>query len=279
MPVTRFAPSPNGGLHLGHAYAAIRAHDLAEDAKGGQFLLRIEDIDGARSRSELAEAFRADLAWLGLRYREVPPQSTRLAAYARAAEQLENQGLLYRCICTRADIAQASRHMPVGTGHPIYPGTCKDRNIDPKKPHTMRLNVAEAMRRTGSLTWNDAVAGEQQARPDLLGDVVLVRKDDPASYHLAVTLDDARDAISLVTRGTDLFAATHIHRLLQALLSLPVPQWHHHRLIVDDEGRKLAKRRGSQSLADLRRHGMDGEALAADLRAARLPAGLFLDPS
>ena len=275
MTVTRFAPSPNGPLHLGHAFSAIVAHDLAK-ARGGRFVLRIEDIDGARSRPELAGEFRADLAWLGLEWEEVPAQSTRVAAYAEAAERLRAEGLLYPCRCTRAEIAAAASKS--GPDGPVYPGTCRGAQVDAADKVAWRLDVAEALRRTGPLTWRDERKGEQRARPGLGGDPVLVRKDaeTPASYHLAVTIDDAADGVTLVTRGMDLFAATHVHRLLQALLGLPVPTWHHHPLLLDADGRKLAKRRGSPSLADRRRAGEDGRALAEDLRRGRLPAGITL---
>lgn len=273
MNVTRFAPSPNGSLHLGHAFSAIVAHDLAHQS-GGRFLLRIEDIDGARSRVELADEFREDLAWLGLSWEEVPAQSSRVDEYEVAAATLAAMGLLYPCKCTRAEIAAASKAM--GPDGPVYPGTCL---IDPPKgddPVAWRLDVAAAMMRTGMLTWFDDLAGQQVARPDLAGDVVLVRKDadTPASYHLAVTLDDAADGVTLVTRGADLFAATHVHRLLQELLGLPVPRWHHHALLLDADGQKLAKRRNSPSLADRRRSGENGRALADQLRAGDLPGGI-----
>jgi glutamyl-Q tRNA(Asp) synthetase len=266
MDVTRFAPSPNGPLHLGHAYSAIVAHDLAV-AGGGRFLLRIEDIDGGRSRSELAQQFRADLAWLGLSWEEVPAQSSRLDEYEVAAATLRAMGLLYPCTCTRAQLGGA-----------VYPGTCKHSPPAPGEAAAWRLDVAKAMARTGPLTWHDDLAGEQRARPDLAGDVVLVRKDvdTPASYHLAVTLDDAADGVTLVTRGADLFAASHVHRLLQSLLGLPVPRWHHHALLLDEGGQKLAKRRGSPSLADRRLGGEDGLALAASLRAGQMPGGIAL---
>jgi glutamyl-Q tRNA(Asp) synthetase len=272
--VTRFAPSPNGPLHLGHAYSAIVAHDLAKE-RGGRFLLRIEDIDGTRSRPELADEFRADLAWLGLEWDEVPAQSTRVAAYASAADQLRAEGLIYPCRCTRAEIAAAAAK--VGPDGPVYAGTCRGMRVDPQGA-AWRLNVAEALCRTGPLEWTDELRGVQLARPELGGDPVLVRKeaDTPASYHLAVTIDDAADGASLVTRGMDLFAATHVHRLLQALLALPVPVWHHHALLLDAEGKKLAKRRGSPSLADRRLAGEDGRALAESLRAGRLPSGITL---
>jgi glutamyl-Q tRNA(Asp) synthetase len=277
VPVTRFAPSPNGPLHLGHALSAIIAHDLA--GTDGTFLLRIEDIDGDRSRADLAEAFRADLAWLGLTWRDVPAQSTRTAGYIAAAGRLRDMGLLYPCTCTRSAIAATAT--TIAAEGPVYPGTCRHRPPDSAQPAAWRLDVAAALRLTGPLAWEDELAGAQQARPDLLGDVVLVRKDaaTPASYHLAATLDDAADGVTLVTRGADLFAATHIHRLLQALLDLPVPRWHHHALLVEPDGRKLAKRCNSPALGDRRLAGEDGRALAKSLRDGRFPAGLRLAQS
>ncbi|MEB3416170.1 tRNA glutamyl-Q(34) synthetase GluQRS [Alteriqipengyuania sp. WL0013] len=275
MTVTRFAPSPNGPLHLGHAFSAIVAHDLAK-ADGGRFLLRIEDIDGPRSRPELADEFRRDLEWLGLEWTEVAPQSARLGRYAEAAQALQDRGLLYRCRCTRADIAANATE--TGPDGPFYPGTCKAAAIPETEPAAWRLDVAGALAETGPLEWTDTLHGDQPARPQLLGDVMLVRKDLPASYHLAATLDDAADGVTLVTRGADLFNATHVHRLLQGVFGLPVPRWHHHPLLLGDDGRKLAKRRGSPSLADRRLAGEDGRALADDLRQARFPAGITLSP-
>lgn len=270
---TRFAPSPNGALHLGHAYAAVVAHDLAREA-GGQFLLRIEDIDGTRSRAGLAQEFLADLDWLGLRHDgPVVFQSTRLAAHAAAAERLKAMGLLYPCRCTRAEIAAAAT-VP-GPDGPVYPGTCKGRAVEAEGA-AWRIDMARAIALAGPLEWEDRLAGVQRARPELFGDVVLLRKEAPGSYHLAVTLDDAADGITLVTRGADLFAATHVHRLLQALLGLAVPVWHHHGLLVEADGRKLAKRRNSPALADLRRAGEDGRALADRLRAHSFPSGISL---
>ncbi|MGB7407859.1 MAG: tRNA glutamyl-Q(34) synthetase GluQRS [Pontixanthobacter sp.] len=271
MPITRFAPSPNGPLHLGHAYSAIRAHDLAHGSRGsagGRFLLRIEDIDGARSKPELAEAFRADLRWLGLDWHEVTPQSERLSTYKAASDLLKAMGLLYPCICTRAEVARDAQE--IGLEGPIYAGTCRNHPPATTGPTAWRLDVAKALALTGALIWYDERLGEQVAPPELLGDQVLLRKDDPASYHLAATLDDAADGVTLVTRGEDLFNATHIHRLLQAILDLPVPRWYHHALVLDDDGTKLAKRRGSQSLADLRAAGVDGRKLASDLRAGQV---------
>jgi glutamyl-Q tRNA(Asp) synthetase len=276
--VTRFAPSPNGPLHLGHAYSAMIAHDLAEEA-GGAFLVRIEDIDGARSRPEWVEEHLADLAWLGLESdRPVIRQSQRIATYDAALERLKRDGLLYPCRCTRTEIADAaSEEGPEG---PVYPGICKNRTIPADRPWAWRLDMEAALERTGSLGWEDAVAGHTVARPERFGDVVLARKDAPASYHLAATLDDAAQGVTLVTRGADLLDATDIHRLLIELLGLPVPRWHHHALLIEPDGRKLAKRRGSGEegfgLADRRRAGEDGQAVAAMLRSGEFPAGITL---
>lgn len=273
---TRFAPSPNGSLHLGHAYAAIVAHDLAR-ARGGAFLLRIEDIDGTRSRPELIEEAFADLAWLGLNWDgEAVVQSARLASYAAAGERLKAMGLLYPCRCTRAEVAAAATAK--GPDGLVYPGTCRDREVDPEGA-AWRIDIARAIALAGPLEWVDELAGPQRAAPELFGDVVLLRKEAPASYHLAATLDDAADGVTLVTRGADLFAASHIHRLLQALFGLPVPVWRHHGLLVEPDGRKLAKRRGSPSLADRRGAGEDGPALAAMLRGHRFPTGISLAES
>jgi glutamyl-Q tRNA(Asp) synthetase len=270
---TRFAPSPNGQLHLGHAYAAIVAHDLAR-ARGGEFLLRIEDIDGTRSRADLVPEILADLEWLGLAWDgPVVFQSSRLASYAAAAERLKGMGLLYPCQCTRAEVLAAAREL--GPDGPIYPGTCRGRAVDPQGA-AWRLDMAKAAALAGPLEWTDELAGPQFASLQQFGDVVLLRKEASASYHLAATLDDAADGITLVTRGQDLFAASHVHRLLQALLDLPVPTWHHHLLICEPDGRKLAKRRGSPALADLRCAGEDGQALAASLRMDQFPTGLCL---
>jgi glutamyl-Q tRNA(Asp) synthetase len=270
---TRFAPSPNGQLHLGHAYAAVVAHDLAR-ARGGEFLLRIEDIDGTRSRAELVPEILADLEWLGLRWDgPVVYQSSRLESYAAAAEQLKELGLLYPCQCTRAEVLAAA--VELGPDGPVYPGTCRGRDVD-QQGAAWRLDMAKAAALAGPLEWLDELAGPQVAAPEQFGDVVLLRKEAPASYHLAATLDDAADGVTLVTRGQDLFAASHVHRLLQALLDLPVPVWHHHPLLCEADGRKLAKRRGSPALADLRKAGEDGPAVAAALRMDQFPTGLCL---
>jgi len=273
MVVTRFAPSPNGMLHLGHAWSAIIAHDLAKE-RGGRFLLRIEDIDGVRSKPELADEFRRDLEWLGLEWEEVPAQSTRLDSYQGAVKQLQDAGLLYPCACTRSEIAALQPR--IGPEGLVYPGTCKGKRVDEGKQTALRLDVEEAMARVGEIVWEDEIAGIAVADPRPFGDVVLVRKEDPASYHLAATLDDAADGVTLVTRGADLFTSTHIHRVLQELLQLPVPIWHHHQLLLDDTGEKLAKRRDSRSLADLRGAGADGRQLADNLLCGNLPAGISL---
>lgn len=274
MIVSRFAPSPTGRLHLGHAFSALRAHDAAR-AGGGRFLLRIEDIDGTRSRPAHVATIIDDLAWLGLTWDEpVVFQSERLAMYAAALDRLRAMGLLYPCFCTRAEIAEAmsAPHGQVA----IYPGTC--RGVDARdrmgEPHCWRLDMAAALARTGALDWMDAGVGIR-AVPERQGDVVLARKDAPASYHLAVTIDDAAQGVTDVVRGRDLFEATHIHRLLQALLGLPTPAYHHHDLLTGPGGERLAKRHGAPTLAALREGGIDGRALADDLRRGQLPKGAF----
>lgn len=273
---TRFAPSPNGALHLGHAYSALCAHDFAR-ACDGEYRLRIEDIDGTRSRVEHVEAILADMHWLGLAHDgEVHFQSANIARYSEALEKLKAHGLLYRCICTRSDIVAALKQapMPHGPDGPHYPGTCRGRNISDDLPHSWRIDMAKAAALAGPLGWTDLAAGEQVADPMLFGDVVLWRKDAPASYHLAATVDDAADGISHVVRGKDLFAYTAIHRLLQALLDLPEPVYWHHPLLLDESGDKLAKSKSSPALAERRLAGEDGGALIDNLRKGLLPLGI-----
>ncbi len=280
--ITRFAPSPTGRLHLGHAFSAIQAHDAAR-AVSGRFLLRIEDIDGTRSRADFIAGIEEDLAWLGLAWDgPVVRQSERLERYAAALARLRDDSLLYPCFCTRADIAReiadsaaAPHHGPDGA---LYPGTCRhlpaaeaERRIATGEPHAWRLAMNAATARAGPLRWTDLDAGEQRADPQAFGDVVLARKDAPASYHLAVTVDDAAQGVTMVVRGVDLMRVTDIHRLLQALLGLPTPLYRHHRLLTGPDGERLAKRHGAPSLAGLRAAGQDGAALAALLRAGRLP--------
>ncbi|MFS2108491.1 tRNA glutamyl-Q(34) synthetase GluQRS [Sphingomonas sp. Sphisp140] len=285
---TRFAPSPTGRLHLGHAWSAIQAHDFARVA-GGAFTLRIEDIDGTRSRPEHVAAILRDLEWLGLEWDgEVTFQSQRLGLYEEALDRLRAMGLLYPCFCTRADIA-ASLTAPHGPEGALYPGTCRGLEApDLGKPHCWRLDMGRALatlqtrhppRRGGDgegfqLFWQDEIAGRVRAGPASAGDVVLARKDAPASYHLAVTIDDAAQGITHVVRGVDLFAATHVHRLLQALLGLPTPEYRHHPLLLGPDGTRLAKRHGAPSLEAMRLAGEDGRALAERLRAGQLPVGI-----
>jgi len=261
--VTRFAPSPTGLLHLGHAHAALFAWHAAKD---GLCLLRIEDIDIARCRPEFEAAIEEDLTWLGLEWeRPVRRQSAQMADYGAALGRLEAAGLLYPCFCTRKEIrdeiARAGR-APHGPEGPLYPGTCRalapaerQARVAGGEPHALRLDVARAGALAGPLTWRDRARGEIAADPATLGDVVLARKEVPASYHLTVTLDDAVQGVTLVTRGEDLFHASHIHRLLQALLGLPVPEWHHHGLLTDEAGARLAKRHDALSIRHLRETG------------------------
>jgi glutamyl-Q tRNA(Asp) synthetase len=272
--VSRFAPSPTGRLHYGHAYSAVRAHDLAR-AAGGRFLLRIEDIDPGRARAEHIEGIIEDLRWLGLGWDGEPLlQSRRLPVYAEALGRLRAMGLAYPCFCTRAEIAAeiaASASAPHGPDGPHYPGTCRrltaaEREARMGEPHAWRLDMARAADLAGPLFWHDAEAGRVEAEPHVHGDVVVARKDAPTSYHLAVTVDDAAQSVTDVVRGIDLFAATHVHRLLQALLGLPTTRYHHHPLLTDAVGRRLAKRDGAPSLADLRAAGEDGLAVAERLR-------------
>ena len=280
-PVTRFAPSPNGQLHLGHALSALCAHDFAR-AHGGMFHLRIEDIDGTRSRPEHIETILADMKWLGLNWDgPVQFQSANVARYAAALERLKQIDLLYRCVCSRGDIAAALKTAPVphGPDGPHYPGTCRGRDIGDEGPHSWRLDMAKAVEAAGPLCWTDLEAGLQYADPMLFGDVVLWRKDAPASYHLAATVDDAADGISHVVRGKDLFAYTAIHRLLQQLLDLPEPVYWHHPLLLDASGEKLAKSKSSPALAALRAAGEDGRALIDKMRQTVLPLPLGISGS
>ncbi len=271
---TRFAPSPTGWLHLGHAYAALFA---ARRAEGGRFLVRLEDIDGTRARPEYEEALFEDLAWLGLNW-ELPVrrQSEHFDEYRAGLQSLDSMGLLYPCFCTRKEIQEEiarADHAPHGPDGVLYPGTCRTRSTDERaqriakgEAYALRLDVEKALSLIGKeLSWEDAARGEFIATPAIFGDVVLARKDTPASYHLAVVLDDAKQGITLVTRGEDLLEATHLHRLLIELLHLPVPQWEHHRLILDESGRRLAKRDNARALRALREQGWTRERVLAEL--------------
>lgn len=263
--VTRFAPSPTGFLHLGHAYAALVAWRAARD-EGGRFLLRIEDIDAARCREEFVAAILEDLVWLGLDWDgPVRRQSAHLADYRAALDRLAARGLLYPCFCTRAAIKAeiaAAAGAPQGADSPLYPGICRALGTDERAARlaagegfALRLDVGKALALTGPLFWEDEIRGRIAADAARQGDVVLARKDAPVSYHLAVTVDDALQGVSLVTRGVDLFAATHTHRLLQALLDLPMPRYRHHQLLTDAQGRRLAKRDRALTLRALREAG------------------------
>ena len=263
--VTRFAPSPTGRLHIGHAYSALYAARWAEQA-GGRFLLRIEDIDRGRCRPEFEAGILEDLAWLGLAWEEpVLRQSERMAIYDDALAALEIHDLLYPCFCTRKDIAReiaAAGHAPHGPDGPVYPGTCRAldaevraRRVAEGESYALRLKMDEAMALAGPLDFTDHAAGRIAVDGAPFGDVVLARKDVPTSYHLSVTVDDAAQGITLVTRGEDLLPATHVHRILQALLGLPEPAYAHHPLMTDADGKRFAKRDESLTLAALRAAG------------------------
>ncbi|MGY4395574.1 glutamyl-Q tRNA(Asp) synthetase [Sphingomonas sp. UYAg733] len=279
--ITRFAPSPTGPLHLGHAFSAIQSHDRARQ-ECGTFLLRIEDIDGSRSRPEHIQGIFDDLAWLGLGWDgRVVHQSERLDGYAMALDRLREMGLLYPCFCTRADIA-ASLSAPHGAGGAVYPGTCRGLDASVRsariagEAHAWRIDMARAIATVGQggdLVWQDELAGPVVADPLALGDVVLARKDAPASYHLAVAVDDAAQSVTHIVRGRDLFEATHVHRLLQEVLGLPVPIYRHHALLTDSIGNRLAKRDGAPTLASLRLDGVVGPVLLEQLRNGALPIG------
>lgn len=267
--VTRFAPSPTGHLHLGHAHSALFGWRTARRA-GGRFLLRIEDIDPGRCRPEFADDLIADLSWLGVDW-DGPArrQSEHLDDHRAALDRLEGMGLIYPCFCTRKDIAAEiarAGHAPHGPDGPLYPGTC--RALDPQtrrariaagEAFALRLDVAAAMARGGPLRWRDRALGWQEATPEILGDVVLARKDTPTSYHLGVTVDDHIQGVTLVTRGEDLFFATHLHRLLQALLGYEAPDYHHHGLLTNERGERLAKRDRATTLRALRDSGASPE--------------------
>ncbi len=258
--VTRFAPSPTGYLHLGHARAAFFAADH------GRMLLRIEDIDVSRCRPAFEDGIREDLTWLGLTWpTPIRRQSEHFPAYRAAVDRLRRDGLSYPCFCTRADIEReiaGAASAPHGPDGPLYPGTCRGlsegdraRRVAAGEPHAWRLDLAAAASAAGPLQWIDRARGPQTATPEIFGDVVIARKDIPASYHLACVWDDALQGVTLVTRGNDLFSVTHVHRLLQALLGLPTPAYHHHDLLVASDGRKFSKRDAGVTLRALREQG------------------------
>jgi glutamyl-Q tRNA(Asp) synthetase len=266
--VTRFAPSPTGYLHLGHVYSAWQGWQQAR-LDGGRFLLRMEDIDQTRCRDEFAAAIIDDLAWLDLAWDgPVRRQSEHFGDYHGALDRLEAMGVLYPCFCTRREIAAEigrAGGAPQGETPPPYPGICRGLGAAERaarraagRDHALRLDLARAVALTGSLDWVEEGDGEPRrvrADPAPFGDVVLARKDTPTSYHLAVTLDDAIQGVTLVTRGRDLAPATHVHRILQALLGLPTPRYRHHPLLTDAAGRRLAKRDGAATIRAMRRAG------------------------
>jgi len=272
---TRFAPSPTGYLHLGHAYSALFSAE-----QGKRFLLRIEDIDQGRCRAEYIDAIFEDLGWLGLSW-ETPVriQSRHMETYRTALTTLEERGLLYPCFCTRKDIQaeiKQAGHAPHGPDGVHYPGTCRHLSIAHRnelkaqgKAFALRLDMAAALKQAGPLTWQDRKAGTQIATPEIFGDVVLARKDTPTSYHLSVTVDDHLQDISLVTRGEDLFHASHVHRLLQALLDLNVPDYHHHVLLKGRDGKRFAKRDKSLTIRSLRESDHSREQVLAMLEDFR----------
>jgi len=272
MIVTRFAPSPTGRLHLGHAFSAVLGA-----SRGDRFLLRIEDLDQTRSRPELVDGIYEDLRWLGVEWAEpLIVQSQRTAAYAEALEHLKLRGLVYACFCTRADIAQ-SLTAPHGDAATSYPGTCRGLPDDPERrsttPHCWRLDSGKALEEAGLPSWTEDDGNHFTAELPGIGDAILARKDAPASYHLSCVVDDAAGGVTLVVRGADLRPSTPIQRLLQALLGLPEPKYLHHPLVTHADGRRLAKRDLAPTLAAMRDSGVDGRTLANDLLAGKLPLG------
>ena len=287
--ITRFAPSPSGPLHVGHLLAAMQARRLA-DAHGGRCLLRIEDIDITRASSrEWVDLMYEDLAWLGLQFDgEVMVQSERFGVYAEALQRLRSMGLLYPCFCTRAEIKAQIAEMgraPHATLGYQYPGTCRHLSQDEIEfrlargdAHAWRLNMQRAQDLIGCPLWADLRRGVQRCVPSDYGDVVLARKEMPTSYHLSVVIDDAAQGVTHITRGADLFDATHIHRALQAILALPVPSYCHHALLCDETGKRLAKRDGARSIASLRAAGFSPEQVRHSLTSALAHGGIWLPP-
>lgn len=271
MPTTRFAPSPTGLLHLGHAYSAWQSREWAE---GGDFLIRIEDLDPERCRPEFEKWLIEDLAWLGIESSKSPfRQSDRQEAYSQAVRTLQEKNLLYPCFCSRKTITEEIRRIgsaPHGPEGILYPGTC--RGLAPQEaservlagdPHTLRLDSEKAGKQAGPLTFTDVDHGAFLAEPTLFGDPILARREGGYSYHLAVVVDDAWQGIDLVTRGRDLLAACHLHRLLQTVLGLPTPIYRHHRLAVDQNSKRLAKHVNSLAIRTLRDQGLSPDQVLA----------------
>jgi len=276
MIVTRFAPSPSGRLHLGHAFSAAIGHQRAREG-GGWFRLRIEDLDQTRCKAEFVDGIIEDLRWLGLEWDgPVLVQSQRTAEYEAALDQLKARGLVFACFCTRADIAQ-SLTAPHGDAAASYPGTCRDLPDDPQRraitAHSWRLNSAKALEIAGLPTWTEADGRAFTAAAADIGDAILARKDAPASYHLSCVVDDAASGVTTVVRGADLRPSTPVQRLLQTLLGLPEPTYFHHPLVTHEDGRRLAKRDLAPTLAAMRESGVDGHALVERLLTGQLPSG------
>lgn len=278
MMITRFAPSPTGLLHPGHAFSALSAWqrfcDAPDDVAEKRFLLRIEDIDFNRCREDYEVMLIEDLQWLGLEWETpVRRQSEHLEDFQKVADDLKSRGFLYPCFCTRRDILREIERAggaPHGSEGPVYPGTCRELSTDEAasrieagETFALRLNLEKSLAEIGrELTWQDEAAGSVKAEPELLGDAVLVRKDIGTSYHLAVVCDDAWQGVTHITRGLDLFESTHLHRVLQELLDFPEPMYFHHELICDDSGKRLAKRDESETLRSWREAGIS----AADVK-------------
>ena len=276
MIVTRFAPSPTGRLHLGHAYSALLGHSRARES-GGKFLLRIEDLDQGRCRPEFVDGIFEDLDWLGFGWDEpVLVQSQRTKIYAEALDRLRERGLVYPCFCTRADIA-LSLTAPHGDAATSYPGTCRALPDDPQRrattPHCWRLDSGKALAITGLPSWEETDGSAYQADPAQIGDAILARKDAPGSYHLSCVVDDAAAGVTTVVRGGDLRPSTPIQRVLQELLDLPEPNYLHHPLVTHEDGRRLAKRDMAPTLAAMRDADADGPELVAALTKDQLPLG------
>ena len=275
MIVTRFAPSPSGRLHLGHAYSAAIGR-----AGGDGFRLRIEDLDRTRCKDEFVDDIFEDLHWLGIEWDEpVLVQSQRTVAYEAALNDLRSRGLVFACFCTRADIAQ-SLTAPHGDAATSYPGTCRDLPDDSERrastPHSWRLNSAKALALTGLPGWREQDGGTFEAKASDIGDAILARKDAPASYHLSCVVDDAASDVTMVVRGADLRASTPVQRLLQLLLGFPEPAYFHHPLVTHMDGRRLAKRDLAPTLAAMRETGVDGHGLVRGLLTGDLPSGFRL---
>ena len=281
MIVTRFAPSPTGRLHLGHAYSAVLGHSRARE-RGGKFRLRIEDLDQTRSRAEFVDGIFEDLQWFGLDWDEpVFVQSQRTSAYEAALDALKARSLAYACFCTRADIAQ-SLTAPHGDAATSYPGTCRSLPDDPQRraatPHCWRLDSGKALAIAGLPSWVEADGESFTAKAEQIGDAILARKDAPASYHLSCVVDDAASGVTTVVRGADLRPSTPIQRLLQQLLGFPEPTYLHHPLVAHADGHRLAKRDLAPTLAAIRDEGTSGPTLADELLGGKLPLGFSFIP-